>query len=48
MSAVFTTPAMAEPAPVTPHVVPANSAMPDPRPAPQRLRAGIRRLGPAT
>ncbi len=45
---VFTTPAMAEPAPVTPHVVPANSAMPDPRPAPQRLRAGIRRLGPAT
>ena len=47
---VFTTPTMVEPepAPVTPHVVPANSAMPDPRPAPQRLRAGIRRLGPAS
>ncbi|MBA4490551.1 hypothetical protein [Paracoccus sp. S1E-3] len=49
---VFTTPAMGEPepAPVIPHVVPAAPAettLPESRPAPQRLRAGIRRLGPA-
>ena len=47
---VFTTPTMVEPepAPVTPHIVAANTAAPEIRPAPQRLRAGIRRLGPAT
>ncbi|NHF73936.1 hypothetical protein [Paracoccus xiamenensis] len=48
---VFSTPApvVTEPepasAPVTPHIV--ESAPADPRPEPQRLRAGIRRLGPA-